>query len=63
MLGRSWSWKEVSSVSDRIVDKEAVKRAVVRSTTASAELERRLVPAGFVRSPRVEQFLAERRRG
>jgi hypothetical protein len=45
----------------RVVDKEAVKRAVVRSAKASAELERRTVPAGFIRSERVERFLADRR--
>ena len=45
----------------RVVDKEAMKRAVVRATKASAELERRTVPTGFVRSECVERFLAERR--
>lgn len=45
----------------RVVDKKAVQRAVVRSTKASAELERRTVPTGFVRSERVERFLADRR--
>ncbi len=45
----------------RLVDEEAVQRAVVRSTKASAQLERRTVPAGFVRSEGVERFLAERR--
>lgn len=45
----------------RVVSKEAVKRSVVRSTKASAQLERRTVPAGFVRSERVERFLAHRR--
>ncbi len=44
----------------RVVSKQAVKRSVVRSTKASAQLERRTVPAGFVRSKRVERFLAER---
>jgi len=38
-----------------------VKRFAVGSTRASARLERRDVPAGFVRSQRVERFLAERR--
>lgn len=46
----------------RVVTKEAVKRSAVRSTRASARLENRVVPRGFVRSPRVERFLAERRR-
>lgn len=44
------------------IDKEAVQRAVVRSTRVSAELERRTVPTGFVRSERVERFLADRRK-
>ena len=44
----------------RVVNKEAVKRSAVRSTKASAELERRTVLAGYVRSERVERFLAER---
>lgn len=45
----------------RVVNKEAVKQSAIRSTKASAQLERRTVPAGFVRSERVERFLAERR--
>ncbi|WP_147264029.1 hypothetical protein [Desertihabitans brevis] len=53
--------EEVRVMERRIVSKEAVKRSVVRSTKASAQLERRTVPAGFVRSERVERFLAERR--
>jgi hypothetical protein len=44
----------------RVVDKNAVKRFAARSTEASAQLERRSVPAGYVRSAKVEQFLAER---
>jgi len=48
-------------VERRVVNKKAIQFAVVRSTKASAELERRTVPAGFVRSERVERFLAERR--
>jgi hypothetical protein len=47
-------------VKGRIVTKEVVKRFAVRSTKASAQLERRAVPAGYVRSERVERFLAER---
>lgn len=46
-----------------IIDSEAVKRAVMRSTADSARLERREVPAGFVRSAGAEKFLAERRTG
>jgi len=49
-------------MTERVVDESVVKRSVARSTKASAHLERRTVPAGFVRSPRVERFLAERRR-
>ncbi|MBY3555206.1 hypothetical protein HGI15_17640 [Modestobacter lapidis] len=45
----------------RVVNKKAVQRSVIRSTKASAQLERRIVPTGFVRSERVERFLAERR--
>ena len=45
----------------RNVSKEAVKRAVARSTKASAQIERRSLPVGYVRSTRVERFLAERR--
>jgi len=43
-----------------MVTKDAVKRFAVRSTRASAQLERRAVPAGYVRSAQVEQILAER---
>ena len=45
----------------RNVSKEALKRAVARSTKASAQIARRSLPAGYVRSARVERFLAERR--
>ncbi|GAA2012872.1 hypothetical protein GCM10009739_26770 [Microbacterium ulmi] len=45
----------------RTVTKETVKQFAIRSTKESAELERRTVPAGHVRSERVERFLAERR--
>jgi len=44
----------------RAVDTEAVKRSAARSAKASARLERRAVPRRFVRSTRVERFLAER---
>lgn len=47
-------------VERRIVDRAAIKCAVARSTRASAELERRTVPNGFVRSERAERLLAER---
>lgn len=55
--------QEVESMQRRIVDSEAVKRAVTRSTADSARLERREVPPGFVRSAAAEKFLAERRNG
>jgi hypothetical protein len=44
----------------RVVNPEAVKRSAIRSTQASAKLERRSVPEGYVRSPAVEKLLAER---
>ena len=43
------------------VTREALHRAALRSAKASAELERRGVPSGYVRSERVERFLAARR--
>jgi hypothetical protein len=52
----------VRIVARRVVNKEAVKRSAIRSTKASAQLERRTVPADYVRSERVERFLAERRK-
>ena len=45
----------------RAIAKETVKQFAIRSTRESAKLERRTVPAGHVRSERVERFLAERR--
>jgi len=47
-------------VKRRVVSKDAVKRFAARSTKASAHIERRAVPAGFVRSAQVKKFLAER---
>lgn len=41
----------------RTVSAKARRRFVVRSTRASARLERRVVPADHVRSPKVEQFV------
>ncbi|MBX7434910.1 hypothetical protein JDV09_22840 [Mycobacterium sp. Y57] len=53
--------REVLTVdSHRSLAKDAVKRAAVRSTRASAKLENRIVPAGFIRSPSVSRFLAAR---
>ena len=46
----------------RTVNKVALQRAVARSTKASAQLKGRTVPVGFIRSERVERFLAERRK-
>lgn len=43
----------------QVISKEALKRSVVRSTKASARLEGRAVPSGFVRSVRIGQPLAE----
>lgn len=53
--------EEIRVMKRRVVSKAAVKRAAVRSTKASAKLERRVVPATFVREARVERFLADRR--
>lgn len=43
-----------------VVGKQVVKRFAVRSTRASAKLERRVVPDAFVRSAKVKRFLAAR---
>jgi hypothetical protein len=48
-------------VRKRTVTRETVKKFAVRSTRTSAQLERRAVPDGYVRSAQVEQFLAKRR--
>ena len=45
----------------RVVDVTVIRRAAERSTRESASLERRVVPAGYVRSESVERYLAERR--
>ena len=42
----------------RDVSAKARREFVVRSTKASARLERRVVPADHVRSAKVEQFVA-----
>lgn len=42
------------------VSPDALRRAVERSTRASAALERRAVPAGHVRSDKAAGFLAAR---
>ena len=46
--------------SRRVVKNDTLKRAAARSTKASAKLENREVPAGFVRSSSVKRFLAAR---
>lgn len=45
----------------RTVNVAAVRRTAVRVAKDSARLERRVVPEGFVRSERVERYLAARR--
>jgi hypothetical protein len=52
---------EVSSMKRKNVTRAALHRTAVRSAKASAELERRGVPAGYVRSEKVNRFLAARR--
>ena len=53
---------EEADVERRVVDKNAVKRAAERSTRVSAKLEGRVVPQEFVRSSKVEKFVAARTR-
>lgn len=47
----------------RMVSWEAVKRAGVKSTRASAKLENRVVPEGHVRSAAVQRYIDEHARG
>lgn len=56
------SIREVQFVSGPTISKEELRRSVVRSVRASARLENRSIPDDFVRSERVERFLAERRK-
>lgn len=42
----------------RVIDKTVLRRAIARSTRDSAALEQRVIPAGYVRSEQVEQYLA-----
>ncbi|MFT4245352.1 MAG: hypothetical protein QM571_02365 [Micrococcaceae bacterium] len=44
------------------IDKQAIKRAVTRSAKDSAQLERRVVPDNYVRSPQLERYLANKRK-
>lgn len=53
---------EAMQVAKREIDKTKIKRAANRATRESASLERRVVPNGYVRSEKVEQFLADRRK-
>jgi hypothetical protein len=43
-----------------VVKKAAVKKAVARATKASAKLENREVPAGYVRPAAVARYIASR---
>jgi hypothetical protein len=62
ICGRPRIDKEVLAVKRRhVVTKDTVKRAAARSTKASAQLENRVIPAGFVRSSTVKRFLAARK--
>lgn len=62
ICGRPRIDKEVLAVRRRhVVTKDTVKRAAARSTKASAQLENRVIPAGFVRSSTVKRFLAARK--
>lgn len=45
------------------IDQAAIRRAAVRATRQSASLERRTVPTTFVRSEKVERFVAQRKQG
>ena len=47
---------EVRGVKRKNVTRAALHRAALRSAKASAELERRGVPAGYVRSEKVKPF-------
>ena len=43
-----------------VVKKAAIKKAVARATKASAKLENREVPAGYVRPAAVARYIASR---
>jgi hypothetical protein len=53
---------EEANMDRRVVDKNAVRRSAERSTRASNKLEGRVIPQEFVRSPKVEKFVAARTR-
>lgn len=48
-------------MSKRALVSTTVRRFAQRSTAASARLEYREIPAGFVRSSKVEKFLESKR--
>ncbi len=47
-------------VKKAVVKKAVVKKVAARATKASAKLENRAVPAGYVRPASVKRLLAER---
>jgi hypothetical protein len=47
-------------VKKTVVKKTVVKKVAARATKASAKLENRAVPAGYVRPASVKRLLAER---
>ena len=49
-----------TSVNKAVVKKAVVKKVAARATKASAKLENRVVPAGYVRPASVKRLLAER---
>jgi hypothetical protein len=49
-----------TSVNKAVVNKAVVKKVAARATKASAKLENRAVPAGYVRPASVKRLLAER---
>lgn len=61
VIRAEFSTRDVQLMRQHIIDKAAVKKSVSQSTKASANLERRTVPEGFVRSERAQQYLAKRR--
>jgi hypothetical protein len=61
LLFGSSSAREVMTVRRQTVSQEAIKRSVARSTKASARLESRVVPQGYVRSATIAKFIASRK--
>jgi hypothetical protein len=58
---RSFRVQEVVRDGSPPPDSDTIRRAAARSTKASAKLERRELPADYVRPEAVERLLAERR--